>query len=233
MQLHANLMKNLAKLCPHALGRCAAPALESLTERVYERTKVAKEIKHVKLLDFDLDALGTKVLIKEQFMVSNANCEWLERPTEYLFPLTFSEIDGLTSSPVMRHLLGILFYMHECGRNPVAAGCQQAFVCVCLFVLACVFQAEVIDGTEDWMQLMKAVFHFPSIRRLVQSPSFSFVFDGMHGVAGPTAERLFVHELGAKPSSLRSCKPLVCAPARNEMSSGAPLCLKSSENFFS
>lgn len=67
----------------------------------------------------------------------------------------------------------------------------------------------MIDGTEDWLQLMKAVFHFPSLRRLIQSPSFSFVFDGMHGVAGPTAERLFVHELGAKATYLRACNPLV------------------------
>ncbi|CDI74801.1 phosphoglucomutase/parafusin related protein 1, putative [Eimeria praecox] len=113
-----------------------APALESLTNQVYERTKVIKEIKHVKLLDFDLDSYGTKVLIKEQFM------------------------------------------------------------------------AEVIDGTEDWLRLMKAVFHFPALRRLVQSPSFSFVFDGMNGVAGPAAERLFVQELGAKPTCLRCCKSL-------------------------
>lgn len=48
----------------------AAPALEGLTNQVYERTKVIKEIKHVKLLDFDLDSYGVKVLIKEQFMVS-------------------------------------------------------------------------------------------------------------------------------------------------------------------
>ncbi|XP_026193927.1 phosphoglucomutase, cytoplasmic [Cyclospora cayetanensis] len=113
-----------------------APALESLTNMIYERTKTVQEIKHVKLLDFDLDTYGIKVLIKDQFI------------------------------------------------------------------------AEVIDGTEDWLHLMKAVFHFPSIRRLIQSPSFSFVFDGMHGVAGPTAERLFVQELGADSMSLRACNPL-------------------------
>ncbi|KAL8275757.1 hypothetical protein Esti_000320 [Eimeria stiedai] len=113
-----------------------APALENLTDRVYERTKQIQEIKFVKLLDFDLDSLGTKVLIKEQFM------------------------------------------------------------------------AEVIDGTEDWLQLMKAVFHFPSLRRLLRSPSFSFVFDGMHGVAGPAAQRLFVQELGAKACCLSCCNPL-------------------------
>lgn len=67
----------------------------------------------------------------------------------------------------------------------------------------------MIDGIEDWLRLMKAVFHFPSIRRLMQSPSFSFIFDGMHGVSGPTAERLFVQELGAKKSYLRACNPLV------------------------
>lgn len=113
-----------------------APALESLTDAVYERTKTIKEIKYVKLLDFDLDLYGTKVLIRDQFC------------------------------------------------------------------------AEVIDGTEDWLNLMRAVFHFPALKRLIQTASFSFVFDGMHGVAGPTAERLFIGELGAKKTCLRACNPL-------------------------
>lgn len=56
------------------LNASAAPALESLTDKVYERTKTINEIKHVKLLDFDLDTLGTKVLIKEQFIVRVHTC---------------------------------------------------------------------------------------------------------------------------------------------------------------
>lgn len=70
-------------------------------------------------------------------------------------------------------------------------------------------QVEVIDGIEDWMRLMRSVFHFPALRRLVQSEGFSFVFDGMNGVAGPTARRLFVDELGADPKCLKNCTPLV------------------------
>lgn len=48
----------------------AAPALEEMTDRIYERTKTISEVKYVQLLDFDIDSLGTKVLIKEQFKVS-------------------------------------------------------------------------------------------------------------------------------------------------------------------
>nr|CEL65605.1 TPA: Phosphoglucomutase 2, related [Neospora caninum Liverpool] len=70
------------------------------------------------------------------------------------------------------------------------------------------FQVEVIDPIEDWMHLMKEAFHFPAIRRLLALPYFSFVYDAMHGVSGPYAEKLFLEELGAKPESLMRQVPL-------------------------
>lgn len=57
---------------------------------------------------------------------------------------------------------------------------------------------------------MKEVFHFPAIQRLISMPHFSFVYDAMNGVSGPYAKKLFVEELGAKPSCLMRETPLVC-----------------------
>lgn len=74
----------------------SAPALENLTNAVYERTKNIKEIKHVKLLDFDLDSYGTKVLIKEQFMVGIR-----VQPFSFLAPFCLALFVLLAFSPLL------------------------------------------------------------------------------------------------------------------------------------
>ncbi|CAB1105895.1 unnamed protein product [Ectocarpus sp. CCAP 1310/34] len=66
---------------------------------------------------------------------------------------------------------------------------------------------EVIDPVEEYVALLKTVFDFPSLRALLARPDFNFVFDGMHGVAGAYASRVFVDELGASEESLLRCDP--------------------------
>lgn len=51
---------------------------------------------------------------------------------------------------------------------------------------------QVIDPAEDYLKLVKSIYDFPALQRLLQRPDFSFLFDGMHGVAGPYAQRIFV-----------------------------------------
>ena len=70
------------------------------------------------------------------------------------------------------------------------------------------FRLVVIDPVADYVSLLKTVFDFPALRRLVARPDFSMIFDGMHGVAGPYARRLFVEELGAPEACLVRCDPL-------------------------
>ncbi|PFH34775.1 glucosephosphate-mutase GPM1 [Besnoitia besnoiti] len=70
------------------------------------------------------------------------------------------------------------------------------------------FQVEIIDPIVDWLELMKECFHFPAIKRLLALPYFNFVYDAMHGVSGPYAEKLFLEELGAKPECLMRQQPL-------------------------
>lgn len=60
------------------------------------------------------------------------------------------------------------------------------------------------------MALLKTVFDFPSLKALLARPDFSFVFDGMHGVAGAYASRVFVDELGAPEESLLRCARMGC-----------------------
>nr|VDC62038.1 unnamed protein product [Brassica rapa] len=69
------------------------------------------------------------------------------------------------------------------------------------------FDVEVFDSADDYVKLMKSIFDFESIRKLLSSPKFSFCYDAMHGVAGAYAHRIFVEELGAQESSLLNCVP--------------------------
>ncbi|CAM9527444.1 unnamed protein product, partial [Discosporangium mesarthrocarpum] len=68
-------------------------------------------------------------------------------------------------------------------------------------------EVEVIDPVEVYATLLKSLFDFPRLRALLQRPDFSFLFDAMHGVAGPYASRVFVEELGAPETSLLRCDP--------------------------
>eukprot|EP00918_Siedleckia_nematoides_P018663 GHVU01039862.1.p1 GENE.GHVU01039862.1~~GHVU01039862.1.p1 ORF type:complete len:562 (+),score=137.01 GHVU01039862.1:307-1992(+) len=70
------------------------------------------------------------------------------------------------------------------------------------------FKTEVIDAVEDWLKLMKQIFDFPALKAFSARSDFSLLYDGMHGVAGPYAERIFVTELGLdRQKSLINCEP--------------------------
>ncbi|CAJ2676122.1 phosphoglucomutase, cytoplasmic isoform X2 [Trifolium pratense] len=69
------------------------------------------------------------------------------------------------------------------------------------------FDVEVFDSASDYIKLMKSIFDFESIRKLLSSPKFTFCYDALHGVAGAYAKRIFVDELGAQESSLLNCVP--------------------------
>ncbi|PPS19168.1 hypothetical protein GOBAR_AA01403 [Gossypium barbadense] len=69
------------------------------------------------------------------------------------------------------------------------------------------FDVEVFDSAGDYVKLMKSIFDFELIRKLLSSSKFTFCYDALHGVAGAYAHRIFVEELGAQESSLLNCVP--------------------------
>ena len=54
---------------------------------------------------------------------------------------------------------------------------------------------QVIDEVEDYLRLLKGIYDFRALSALLRRPDFKFVFDGMHGVAGPYAQRIFMQVL--------------------------------------
>ncbi|KAH0467997.1 hypothetical protein IEQ34_003030 [Dendrobium chrysotoxum] len=69
------------------------------------------------------------------------------------------------------------------------------------------YDVEVFDSASDYVKLMKSIFDFESIQKLLASPKFTFCYDALYGVAGAYAKRIFVEEFGAKESSLLNCTP--------------------------
>ncbi len=66
---------------------------------------------------------------------------------------------------------------------------------------------EVIDGVDDFVELMQQLFDFESISDLIRS-DFPMAFDAMHAVTGPYAKRLFEGILGTPSGSVRNGVPL-------------------------
>ena len=73
--------------------------------------------------------------------------------------------------------------------------------------LAAGFCVEVVDSTSHYVELMKEVFDFDLLRTLTQRQDFSFIYDAMHGVAGPYAKAVFCDALGVDPAKLLNCSP--------------------------
>src|SRR5574344_121780 len=66
---------------------------------------------------------------------------------------------------------------------------------------------EVIDGVNDYVEMMKEIFDFASIKKLFQS-GFTMCFDAMNAVTGPYAQAIFEDILGAPKGSVINYKPL-------------------------
>jgi phosphoglucomutase len=55
---------------------------------------------------------------------------------------------------------------------------------------------EVIDSTETHVALLKTIFDFDSIKRLLDRSDFTMIYDSMHGVNGPYCRKVMVDVLG-------------------------------------
>ena len=65
----------------------------------------------------------------------------------------------------------------------------------------------IIDPFEQYVATLKECFDFDSLAKFGKHPSFSILFDGMHGAGGPFAQRVLIEELGLPESSLMRCDP--------------------------
>ena len=67
---------------------------------------------------------------------------------------------------------------------------------------------SVIDPADAYITLMKELFDFDQIKALLKRADFEMCFDGMHGAAGPYANKIFVSELSCPAEALMRCQIL-------------------------
>lgn len=65
------------------------------------------------------------------------------------------------------------------------------------------FEVEVVDSIDSYLHLMKSIFDFDRIRSYVKQSGARLLFDSLHGVTGPYAERVLIGELGLPAESVR------------------------------
>ncbi|KAF9195566.1 Phosphoglucomutase-2 [Haplosporangium sp. Z 11] len=69
-------------------------------------------------------------------------------------------------------------------------------------------EVEIIDSVADYVAMLKNIFDFDLIKKFLRdTPDFTVLFDGMHGVTGPYGQRIFVNELGLSQNSVMNCSP--------------------------
>jgi phosphoglucomutase len=67
---------------------------------------------------------------------------------------------------------------------------------------------EIIDTTADYVEMLKDIFDFPTIKKFFEShPDFKVLFDGLHGVTGPYGKAIFEKELGLGAEATQNCDP--------------------------
>lgn len=76
------------------------------------------------------------------------------------------------------------------------------------FFLTMDSSVTIIDAFEEYLDTLKSCFDFSALTAFSKRPTFSLLFDGMHGAGGPFARRILVEELGLPDSSLMRCDPL-------------------------
>ncbi|XP_006609203.1 phosphoglucomutase isoform X4 [Apis dorsata] len=74
------------------------------------------------------------------------------------------------------------------------------------------FIVDIIDSVNDYLEHMKNIFDFSSIKTLLQGsndrPPFKVLINAMNGVTGPYVKRIFSNELGVDNSSIINIIPL-------------------------
>ncbi|XP_066581578.1 phosphoglucomutase [Prorops nasuta] len=74
------------------------------------------------------------------------------------------------------------------------------------------FTVNIIDSVDDYLELMKNIFDFGSIKELLHGnneiPPFKVLINAMNGVTGPYITRIFKNELELEDSCLVNSTPL-------------------------
>lgn len=66
----------------------------------------------------------------------------------------------------------------------------------------------IIDSVSDYAELMQTIFDFPLLKQSISNGYLTLLFDAMHAITGPYAQRILVDLLGAPENSVINSTPL-------------------------
>jgi phosphoglucomutase len=154
------------------------PAPEGLTDAIYEGTTTIQSYSMaVNMPEIKLDEVGTTII-------------WNESMTR---KVSIEVIGKCRPSTII--LNGDI-------------GIHYVFTVRMLVLTFCLVHCfTFLDTTETHVTLLKSIFDFDGIKKMLDRDDFSFVYDAMSGVNGPYAKAVFCDELGQDESVLMNCEP--------------------------
>ncbi|KAG7093742.1 hypothetical protein E1B28_007393 [Marasmius oreades] len=70
-------------------------------------------------------------------------------------------------------------------------------------------KVKIIDSVDDYITLLRGIFDIELIKQFLESHhNYTVLFDGLHGVTGPYATRIFTKLFALPESSVQNCVPL-------------------------
>ncbi|MEY4769139.1 MAG: hypothetical protein RL637_1778, partial [Pseudomonadota bacterium] len=66
----------------------------------------------------------------------------------------------------------------------------------------------ILDSVADYAELMSSLFDFDLLKSQLSSGKIRFIFDAMHAITGPYAQRILEQQLGAPAGSVINAQPL-------------------------
>lgn len=145
------------------------PAPDALTNEIYSVSKTLTSFKICDHMpDIDISKVGEVTI----------------SPTEVKCRYTSLDVHG--NPTVNNSVTSLLSRQQQAAANPAEIKADP------------VVTVQIVSSTDTYMGLMRSVFDFPSIKRLVQRPDFRMAYDCMYGVQGPYAHACFIEELGGR-----------------------------------
>lgn len=182
------------------------PAPEKITDKIFGETEKISTLHFGDIPDIDL------AKVRPRAKASHHTALTLHSPASALHTLVLPCCPATSTGTAAQQ------QQHRCTAQHIARNCYHGARHYCWLTSCCTcpqvgtqkfgtFEVEVVDPVADYLDVLKSVFDFALLKSFISRPDFTMVFDSMHAVTGPYAQRILVQELGAPAASVKNGVP--------------------------